>query len=143
MHIITNCSKLKSESFELLCERTLKKEVRVEKTCRLGLEITLKLHKAHGSITIYLRKKRTSSLSILMMDNESNKIDSWTNWHNADTNIENWKKGLIYEFDGSVVNYIKAGMSNKNRDLKKLVQANLSNPNFHANIRCDGFTCIV
>lgn len=145
MQIITNCSKLKPVSFEILCGRTLKKEVYVEKTCRLGLEITLKLYKPSGSIVIYIRKKRTSSLSLLMMDNESNVVDTWSNSHSEDKDatIENWKKGVIYEFDESVVNYIKAGMSNKNRNLKKLIQANLSNPNFHVNIRCSSFTCIV
>lgn len=145
MQIITNCSNLSSKSFELLCGKTLKREVYVEKTCRLGLEITLRMYKAGGTIVIYIRKKRTSSLSLLMIDNESNVIDAWTNTHSEDkdTNVENWKKGLIYEFDDSVVNYIKAGMSNKNRDLKKLIQANLSNPNFHVNIQCSSFTCIV
>ena len=145
MQIITNCSKLKPKSFEILCGRTLKKEVYVEKTCRLGLEITLKLYKPSGSIVIYIRKKRTSSLSLLMIDNEFNVVDTWTNTHNEDDrmSVENWKKGLIYEFDDSVVNYIKAGMSNKNTHLKKLIQANLSNPNFHVNIRCSSFTCVV
>ena len=145
LEMMTNCSKLKPESLEMLCGRTLKKKVYVEKTCRLGLEITLQLHKPHGSIVIYIRKKRTSSLSLLLMDNEFNVIDTWTNTHckDKDVNVENWKKGLIYEFDPSVVNYIKAGMSNKNRNLKKLIKDNLTNPNFHVNIRTDSFTCIV
>jgi len=56
--------------------------------------------------------------------------------------VENWKKCLIYEFDDSVVNYIKAGISNKNRDLKRLIKDNLTNPNFYVNIRTDSFTCI-
>jgi hypothetical protein len=79
------------------------------------------------------------------MDNEFNVIDTWTNTHckDKDVNVENWKKGLIYEFDPSVVNYIKAGMSNKNRNLKKLIKDNLTNPNFHVNIRSDSFTCMV
>lgn len=145
LQIMTNCSKLQPESFEMLCGRTIKRKVYVEKTCRLGLEITLQLYKPRGSIVIYIRKKRTSSLSLLLMDTNFNVIDTWTNTHSKDKdmNVENWKKGLIYEFDDSVVNYIKAGMSNKNRNLKKLIKDNLTNPNFHVNIRTDSFTCIV
>ena len=145
LEIMTNCSKLKPESLEMLCGKTLKRKVYVEKTCRLVLEITLQLHKQHVSIVIYIKKKRTSSLSLLLMDNELNVIDTWTNTHikDKDIHVENWKKGLVYEFDDSVVNYIKAGMYNKNRNLKKLIKDNLTNPNFHVNIRSDSFTCMV
>jgi hypothetical protein len=145
LQIMTNCSKLKPESFDMLCGRTLKRKVYIEKTCRLGLELTLQLYKHQGSIVIYIRKKRTSSLSLLLMDNDFNVIDTWTNTHSKDKdmNLENWKKCLIYEFDDSVVNYIKTGISNKNRNLKKLIKDNLTNPNFHVNIRTDSFTCIV
>ena len=144
LRIMTNCSRLKPESFEMLCGRTMKRKVYVEKTCRLGLELTLRLYKPHGSITIYIRKKRTSSLALLLADNDFNVIDTWTNTHSKDNDmhVENWKKCLIYEFDDSVVNYIKAGISNKNRDLKRLIKDNLTNPNFYVNIRTDSFTCI-
>lgn len=140
LEILTNCVDMRPMCFKMICERTKERIAYVEKTCRQGLELTLHLQKHSGSIVIYIRKKRNCIMSILFMDRCLNVIQTWSDTYQS--KIKNWKRVLIYEFGESILKYIVSGLSNKNKELKKLIKNNICTSNFHANIDSGNFKCI-
>ena len=123
-----------SATFEnLLLETSKSKELVISKNDVIGLMFTFVLEKQNGNIQVSLNRKRKNRLIVSFCDDRLGRKKIVELDHSCD---DMWVKILIYEFDKSIIQYIREGFSGKIKKLKKLI-ADLINKSVNISVYID------
>lgn len=143
--VLTLGTKMNVFSKLLLTENTIRKNVFLQKTDKVGVEIKLLLCKPSGYIQIHIKKKRKGDINVYFIENDFNRITERYYYKSDCEDI--WVKQLLFEFDSIVISYIRNGFSNKLKNIQEFVRQYF----IHGNVKIEmsvyidipGFLCII
>nr|QOI90339.1 hypothetical protein HWQ62_00202 [Pyramimonas orientalis virus] len=139
--VITMTTNMRSLSRQLLTEHTIKKNVYLHKTDTIGVEFKFVLTKPSGYIQIHIRKKRKADIKVYFIEGEYfNILDSF---HYKNDSEENWLKALLFEFDETIIQYIRNGFSGKVSKLLEIIKTIIPKEVlFNVCIDIPGYVCM-
>jgi hypothetical protein len=133
--IISMSINLLPYSKALIQETTIKKYILLQKSNKLGIEFTLTLYKLNGYIEIYIRKKRTAEIKIMFVNPIKFNIIQKLKYIN-DCN-ENIIKALLFQFDFTIISYLREGCSCKNKKILSFIKTLLCKSKHILNVHID------
>jgi hypothetical protein len=143
VEMITMNTKMRKFSKLLISEYTKSKNVYLHKSDKVGIEMIFLISKPSGFIQIHIRKKRKATIKVYFIEGDYCCI-SETYYYNGDCEY-NWVKSLLFEFDDTIITYIRNGLSNKIVDVMAFIKVCLVLKTFFFSVYVDipGYICII
>ena len=119
----------------LLFEKTKNKFVFLNKTDRIGLQITFVLQKQSGFIKLYLRKKRSAEINVVFSDSVYHNVKQ--KFHFKHDCEELWVKSILFEYEDYILSYLRNNCSNKLNNLLCLISLLSKDVTTHLSVHID------
>jgi hypothetical protein len=130
--IVSMSINLSLSSKQLIIKKTVKQYIRLRKSNTAGIEFVLTLCKKNGYIEIYIRKKRTAEIEVVFVNSlDCTTIQKLRYVNDCNVNIV---KALLFEFDHTLISYLRNGCSCKNKNILKFIELNICKPSHHLNV---------
>lgn len=120
--------KITNESLNIVNSQTIKKEIIIHVSDRIGCDITLILYKKYGSIQLLFHKKHSFLCCIQIINSNSYLLDMIT--YKDKSLYKLLVEIILFEFPNTCKQYIANGMRKKRYDIKLLLGTLIHHQNF-------------